>query len=143
MKDTYVLKQGAIKHKWYLVDAEGQTLGRLASKIAHILKGKHKPDYAFNLDNGDYVVVINAGKVRLTGNKLQNKIYYKHSRYPGGLKETSYERLLEKKPEFVIEKAVKGMLSHNPLGRMHLKKLKVYAGAEHPHEANKPEPIAL
>lgn len=143
MKDTYVLKGAEIENNWYLVDASGISLGRLASRIAHILKGKHKPNYAYNLDNGDYVVVVNAEKIKLTGDKLRKKMYHRHSGYVGGIKSTSYGVLMKTKPEFVIEKAVKGMLSHGPLGRKHLSKLKVYAGGEHPHSANKPQKIEL
>ncbi|MBI4976480.1 MAG: 50S ribosomal protein L13 [Spirochaetes bacterium] len=143
MKDTYVLKKSAVKRRWLLIDAQGKTLGRLASRIAFILKGKHRPDYTYNLDNGDYVVVINAEKVKLTGKKLTDKFYHYHTGYAGGIKEVSYGTLMQKKPAFVIERAVKGMLSHGVLGREHLSKLKVYAGPSHPHSANKPEPIEV
>lgn len=143
MKDTYSLKASDIKRKWYLIDAAGKTLGRIASKIAPILKGKHKADYSFNMDNGDYVVVVNADKMKLSGNKLSKKHYYYHTGYPGGIKAVKYNKLMQDKPEFVLQKAVKGMLSHNPLGRKHIAKLKVYAGGEHPHGANKPETLEV
>lgn len=143
MKDTHVLKGKDIEHKWYVVDAEGKALGRVASKIASILRGKHKPNYAYNLDNGDYVVVVNAEKVMLTGSKLQKKRHYWHTGYPGGIKSKNYAEIMRDKPEFAIEKAVKGMLSNNPLGRKQLKKLKVYTGSEHPHKANKPEVLKI
>lgn len=143
MKETFVLKKGDITQKWYVVDAAGKTLGRLATKLATVLRGKHKPTFAPNLDNGDYVVVINAEKVVLTGDKLQKKFYHRHSGYPGGLKSYSYEKLMASKPAFVIEQAVKGMLGKGPLGRKQHSKLKVYAGAEHPHAANKPEVLEV
>jgi len=132
-----------IERKWYVVDADGKVLGRLASNVATILKGKHKPLYAPNIDAGDHVIVINAGKVRLTGGKEEKKKYYRHSGYPGGLKVTSYTELMKRKPEEVIIHAVKGMLPHNRLGRAMIKKLHVYAGPEHPHAAQKPETLEL
>jgi large subunit ribosomal protein L13 len=132
---TYSVKQGEIEKAWHVVDAEGQVLGRLASQIAHILTGKHKPAYAPHLDCGDYVIVVNAAKVRVTGKKLDDKIYYRHSGYMGGLKKTTLGTMLEKKPERVIELAVRGMLPRNKLGRRLLGHLKVYAGPEHPHGA--------
>lgn len=135
---TYSVKKGDITRKWYLVDAEDMVLGRLASELAKILKGKDKPIYSTHMDVGDHVVVINASKVRLTGNKLQKKVYYRHSGYPGGLGETRYEDLMEKRPELAIEKAVKGMLPKNRLGRAMARKLHVYPGSHHPHEAQKP-----
>lgn len=140
---TYSVKQADIARKWYLVDAEGLTLGRLAAEVAKILKGKNKPMYTTHLDVGDHVVVVNADKVVLTGKKLQNKVYYRHSGYPGGLKETSYEVLMKEKPEMALEKAVRGMLPKNRLGRSMLAKLHVYAGPDHPHQAQKPEKISL
>jgi len=132
-------KAEEVERKWYIIDASGKTLGRMASEIARILRGKHKPIYTPHIDTGDYVVVINAEKVKVTGKKRQNKIYYHHTGYPGGLKVISYDKLLEKNPERIIETAVKGMLPHNRLGRKMYKKLKVYAGPNHPHQAQKPE----
>ncbi len=140
---TYYAKPGEVEREWLLVDATDMVLGRLASEIAQILKGKRKPQYTPNVDTGDFVIVINAEKVRLTGNKAFTKNYYRHSGYPGGLKEVSYQRMLEKHPERVIEKAVKGMLPKNTLGRAMGKKLKVYAGPHHHHEAQKPRQITL
>lgn len=138
---TYSTKGKDIQHRWYVVDAEGQILGRLASQVARLLKGKHKPLFTPHLDSGDYVVVINASKVRVTGKKLQAKIYYRHSGYPGGLKSITLGELLEKRPQQVVWKAVWGMLPHNPLGRKMIKKLKVYPQAEHPHAAQNPQPL--
>lgn len=140
---TYITKKSDIKRAWYLVNAKDKTLGRLASQVAQILRGKHKPTYAPNLDTGDFVIVINAAKVRLTGDKLEKKKYYHHSGYPGGLKERSYKVLMEEKPAFVVEKAVWGMLPHNRLGRAMIKKLKVYEGEEHPHQTQNPKPLEL
>lgn len=140
---TYSAKPHEIDQKWLLVDAEGQTLGRMATAIATRLRGKHKPEYTPHIDTGDFVVVINADKVRVTGNKAKDKIYHSHSGFPGGLKSISFERLLEKAPERVIKQAVKGMLPRNSLGRAMFKKLKVYAGAEHPHTAQQPESVHL
>jgi large subunit ribosomal protein L13 len=142
---TYSVKQADITRTWYVVDADGIPLGRLAAELAKILRGKNKPIYSPHLDVGDNVVVINAAKIMLTGNKLQKKIFYHHSGYPGGLKETPYEVLMRDKPELVVEKAVRGMLPKNRLGRSMLKKLHVYAGQDHPHKAQKPEilPLAL
>ncbi|WP_296862933.1 50S ribosomal protein L13 [Thermosyntropha sp.] len=136
---TYMAKPAEIERKWYVIDASGQTLGRLASEVATILRGKHKPIYTPHVDTGDYVIIINAEKVVLTGNKLDEKLYRRHSGYPGGLKEMTYREFLQKKPEKAIEVAVKGMLPHNRLGRKMFKKLKVYRGSEHPHQAQKPE----
>lgn len=136
-------KAEEVERKWYLVDAEGKTLGRLASEIAKILKGKNKPVYTPHVDTGDFVIVVNADKVVLTGKKLSQKKYRRHSMYPGGLKEISYDELLDKKPEEAVMRAVKGMLPHNSLGRKMLKKLKVYRGPEHEHQAQKPEVIEL
>lgn len=143
LNKTFVAKPHEVERKWYVVDAEGKTLGRLASQIAAILRGKHKPIYTPHVDCGDFVIVVNADKVKLTGKKLKEKVYYRHSGYPGGLKSITAEKLLEKKPERVIELAVWGMLPHNRLGRKMYKKLKVYAGPEHPHAAQKPEPLEL
>ncbi|HIC94293.1 MAG TPA: 50S ribosomal protein L13 [Anaerolineae bacterium] len=140
---TYSVKAGEIKREWYLIDAEGKTLGRLASEIAKILRGKHKPIYSPHLDCGDYVIVINAEKIRVTGRKLDQKIYYRHSGYPGGLKSITLREQLAKHPERVIKAAVKGMLPKNRLGRKMLKKLKVYAGASHPHQAQQPKVLEL
>lgn len=132
---TTITKEKDIKKDWYIIDATGKTLGRLASKVANILMGKHKVNYVPHLDVGDYIVVINVDKVVLTGKKLSTKIYYKHSGYPGGLKEKVYKELMKEKPEFVFKKAVKGMLRKNKLGRKMFKKLKVYSGSKHPHQA--------
>jgi large subunit ribosomal protein L13 len=142
LNKSYVAKPNEVERKWYVIDAEGKTLGRLATQIATILRGKHKPIYTPHVDTGDFVIVINAEKVQLTGKKLTNKVYYRHSQYPGGLKSITADKLLASKPERVIELAVWGMLPHNALGRKMYKKLKVYAGPEHPHAAQKPEPLA-
>jgi large subunit ribosomal protein L13 len=138
---TQFAKKGEAERKWLLVDAEGQVLGRLASQIAARLRGKHKPVFTPHVDTGDFVVVVNADKVRFTGRKLDQKVYYRHSNYPGGLKSETLKERLEKKPEEVVRDAVWGMLPKNRLGRTLIKKLKVYSGAEHPHEAQKPEPL--
>lgn len=135
---TFVPKREEIKRKWWIVDADGKVLGRLASKVASVLRGKHKPIYTPHLDTGDHVVVVNAAKVRLTGNKLNNKIYQHHSGYPGGLKSIRCKDLLSRYPEKVVTLAIKGMLPHNRLGRKMLKKLRVYRGDTHPHNAQKP-----
>ena len=135
---TYQVKKEELDQKWYLVNAEGKVLGRLATELAKILKGKNKPIYAPYLDTGDFVIVVNAGKLTLTGKKMKDKIYYHHTGYPGGIKEMNAEKLLAKKPTEMIRIAVKGMLPKNSLGRQMLRKLKVYAGADHPHEAQKP-----
>jgi large subunit ribosomal protein L13 len=132
-------KPAEVEHKWYVIDAKGQVLGRLASEVAAILRGKHKPIYTPHVDTGDFVIIINAANIRLTGNKLQDKKHYHHSGYTGGIKEITYEDLLRKKPEKAIEYAVRGMLPHNRLGRAMFKKLKVYRGGEHPHQAQLPE----
>ncbi len=136
---TYMAKPAEVERKWYVIDAEGQTLGRLASEVASILRGKHKAIYTPHVDTGDYVIVVNAEKIQLTGNKLNQKMYRHYSGYPGGLKEVTYGILLSKKPEKAIEAAIKGMLPHNRLGRAMYKKLKVYQGSEHPHQAQTPE----
>ena len=140
---TYIAKEDEIadSRKWFVVDAEGQILGRLASQIASILKGKHKPIYSPHQDAGDFIVVINAEKISVTGNKLKDKVYYTHSGYPGGQKETSLELMLLKHPERVVELAVKRMLPKNAIGRKMFRKLKVYAGPEHPHKAQQPQEL--
>ncbi len=135
---TYSAKPLEVERKWYLFDAEGEILGRMAAKIANILRGKNKPEYTAHVDTGDFVVVINAEKIQVTGKKETDKKYYRHSGYPGGLKVASFKELMEKNPIAAIEKAVKGMLPHNTLGDEQFQKLKVYAGNEHPHEAQKP-----
>ncbi len=140
---TYQAKKEEVEHQWYLVDAEGKVLGRLASELAKILRGKNKPIYTPHVDTGDFVIVVNAGKVALTGKKMKDKIYYHHTGYPGGIREISAEKLLAKKPTEMIRIAVKGMLPKNSLGRQMFQKLKVYAGAKHPHEAQKPVPLQL
>lgn len=138
---TYSAKAEDIDRKWYLIDAEGKVLGRIATQIATILRGKNKPSFTPSMDLGDYVVVINAEKIKVTGNKLQGKEYRYHTFYPGGLKSTPLGVLLQKRPEFVIKKAVLGMIPHNKLGRSVIKKLKIYKGSEHPHQAQKIEKI--
>ncbi|MBE9546196.1 MAG: 50S ribosomal protein L13 [Proteobacteria bacterium] len=140
---TFNAKKEEIIRDWYLVDADGKVLGRLASEIARRLRGKHKPIYTPHIDTGDFVVVVNAEKVSLTGKKMTDKIYYHHTGYPGGIKSITAEKLLEEKPERLLRKAVKGMLPKNSLGRQMLKKLKIYAGAEHPHEAQTPRLLEL
>jgi len=140
---TFHLRKEDVERKWYLVDASGKVLGRLASAIARILRGKHKPTFSPHIDTGDFVVVVNAKKIRLTGAKWKKKVYYRHSGYPGGLKSFTAEELFSRKPEELIRLAVKGMLPKNRLGRKLLKKLKVYAGPDHPHQAQKPEPLEL
>jgi len=132
---TYSTKASKIKRDWHVIDASGRTLGRLATEIAQLLKGKHKPIYTRHLDTGDYVIVVNAEKVMVTGNKAEKKVYYRHSGYPGGLKEVTFEKLMEKHPTRIIEHAVRGMLHKNTLGRAMFRKLKVYEGPTHPHEA--------
>ncbi|MGD8397613.1 MAG: 50S ribosomal protein L13 [Anaerolineae bacterium] len=140
---TFTSKKEEIKRDWYVVDAEGETLGRLASRIAPILRGKHKPTFTPHLDCGDFVIVINADKVRVTGRKMDQKFYYRHSGYPGGIRRISLRDQLDRYPERVIQSAVRGMLPKNKLGRRMIKKLKVYAGDEHPHQAQQPEPLEL
>ncbi|MEW6276613.1 MAG: 50S ribosomal protein L13 [Bacillota bacterium] len=139
MQRTYMAKPGEIKKKWYVLDAKGKPLGRLAVEAARLLRGKHKPQFTPHVDTGDHVIVINADKVILTGNKLQKKLYVRHTGYPGGLKTTKYAALMQEKPEFAVRKAIVGMLPHNRLGAAMAKKLKVYRGPEHPHQAQKPE----
>ena len=140
---TVFLNAGTAKHDWVLVDATDKTLGRLATQVAKILRGKHKPEFTPNADTGDYVVVINAEKVRVTGNKLQGKIYWRHTEFPGGIKSETLSEMLDKHPERAIEKAVKGMLPKGPLGYAQFRKLKVYAGAQHPHAAQQPKTIQV
>ncbi|CAN5548554.1 50S ribosomal protein L13 [soil metagenome] len=140
---TYVATPENRQRDWYVVDAEGQTLGRIATRIADVIRGKHKPDFTPHCDTGDFVVVINAEKVAVTGNKREAKIYYRHSGYPGGLKQRTLNEMLELQPEEVLRKAVRGMLPRNKLGRAQLLKLKVYAGTEHPHQAQQPRPMEI
>ncbi|MFQ6000411.1 MAG: 50S ribosomal protein L13 [Anaerolineae bacterium] len=138
---TYATKPEDIERRWYVVDAEGKILGRLASEVAKILRGKHKPYFTPHLDTGDYVIVINAAKIRVTGKKLDDKIYYRHSGYPGGLRSTTLAEMLKKRPTRVIRLAVWGMLPHNRLGRAMMRKLKIYEGESHSHQAQKPQPL--
>jgi len=140
---TFTAKNETVQRDWYVVDAAGQTLGRLATEIASRLRGKHKPEYTPHVDTGDYIVVINAEQVRVTGNKTSDKIYYSHTGFPGGIKEISFEKLIAKAPERVLEAAVKGMLPRNPLGRDMYRKLKVYAGTYHPHAAQQPQELKI
>lgn len=140
---TFSAKPETVKRDWYVVDAAGKTLGRLATEIASRLRGKHKPEYTPHVDTGDYIVVVNAGKITVTGNKPLQKIYWRHSEFPGGIRGITFEKLVAKKPEDVIEIAVKGMLPKGPLGRAMLSKLKVYGGAEHPHTAQQPRELAI
>ncbi|RMF85584.1 MAG: 50S ribosomal protein L13 [Nitrospinota bacterium] len=140
---TFVAKKETVQRQWYLVDADGKTLGRLATEIARILRGKHKPIYTPHVDTGDFVVVINAAKIHLTGNKWKDKVYYHHTGYAGGLKAFTAEQLRERKPERLLETAVRGMLPKTKLGRQMLKKLKIYPGPEHPHQAQQPQPLEV
>jgi len=140
---TISAKPGSVEQSWYVVDANGQTLGRMASAIASRLRGKHKPEFTPHTDTGDFIVVVNAEKVHVTGNKAKGKIYHHHTGYPGGLKSISFEKLIEKAPEQAIELAVKGMLPKNPLGRAMARKLKVYSGGEHPHAAQQPQALEI
>ena len=140
---TWNAKPGEVQQRWFLVDAEGRTLGRLATQIADTLRGKTKPEYTPHVDTGDFVVVVNAERIQVTGKKLDDKIYYRHSGYPGGLKQRTLREQLERRPTEVLRSAVKGMLPRNKLARRQLLKLKIYAGPEHPHEAQRPEPLAL
>mgnify|MGYP003597076935 CR=1 FL=1 len=140
---TFVAKPETVKRDWYVVDAEGKTLGRLATEIARRLRGKHKPEFTPHVDTGDYIIVINAEKVAVTGNKAAGKMYYAHSGFPGGIKSISFEKLIVRKPEMVIESAVKGMLPKGPLGRAMFRKLKVYAGTEHNHAAQQPQVLDI
>lgn len=143
MKTTVSAKPESVKRDWFVVDATDKTLGRLATELARRLRGKHKPEYTPHVDTGDYLVIINAEKVRVTGNKAKNKTYYRHTGHPGGIKEITFEKLIEKAPERVIQNAVKGMLPKGPLGRAMFAKLKVYAGAEHPHAAQQPQTLNI
>lgn len=140
---TFSAKPAEVKHDWLIVDADNVTLGRLATEIATRLRGKHKPEYTPHVDTGDYVVVINADKVRVTGKKAENKLYHHHTGFPGGLKSITFEKQMAKKPTAAVELAVKGMLPKNPLGRQMLRKLKVYAGTDHPHTAQTPEVLTI
>ncbi|AYF53724.1 50S ribosomal protein L13 [Clostridium botulinum C] len=140
---SYLAKENEVQRKWYVIDVEGKPLGRAASQVATILRGKHKPTYTPNVDTGDFVIILNADKIALTGKKLDQKMLRHHSLYPGGLKEISYKKALESKPEFVFQEAVRRMLPQGPLGRKMLKKLKVYRGSEHNQEAQKPEVLEL
>jgi large subunit ribosomal protein L13 len=139
---TYTLRESEIERRWYVVDAADETLGRLASRVARVLEGKHKPTFTPNLDSGDHVIVLNAGRVAVTRDKRDTKLYIRHSGYPQGFKQETLGQLLERRPEEVIRRAVKGMLPHNRLGAQQLRKLKIYAGPEHPHQAQRPEPLS-
>lgn len=140
---TFSAKAESVSRDWFVVDANGKTLGRLASEIAHRLRGKHKAEYTPHVDTGDYIVVVNAEKIRVTGAKSTDKMYYHHTGYPGGIRSISFEKLIDKAPERVLQRAIKGMLPRNPLGRAMFSKLKVYAGSEHPHAAQQPQPLNL
>ncbi len=140
---TYSAKPNTVKRDWFVVDADGKTLGRVAAEIAHRLRGKHKPEYTPHVDTGDYIIVVNCEKIQVTGNKAKGKMYHHHTGYPGGLKSMSFEKLIERAPERVIKRAVKGMLPKGPLGRDMFSKLKVYAGAEHPHAAQQPQLLEI
>ena len=140
---TYSAKAEDVQHDWLVVDAKNLTLGRLATEIAHRLRGKHKSEYTPHMDMGDYVVVVNCEKIRVTGAKQTNKMYYHHTGFPGGIRSASFEQLMDKAPERVIQRAVKGMMPRSPLGRAMLKKLKVYAGPSHPHAAQQPQPLTI
>ena len=140
MSRTYTPKASEIERQWLVVDADGQTLGRLATRVARLLTGKHKPTYSTHIDTGDHVIVINAEKIKVTGDKLESKYYYRHSGYPGGLRQEKLSHLLERRPEEVVRRAVKGMVPHTRLGTQQMRKLKVYAGKDHPHEAQQPVP---
>ena len=139
---TYTAREGDIERRWFVVDATGVTLGRLATRVARVLEGKHKPTWSPNLDSGDHVIVLNAKKIAVSANKHDSKAYVRHSGYPQGLKEESLGRLLERRPEEVVRRAIKGMLPHTRLGAQQLRKLKIYAGSDHPHQAQRPEPLA-
>jgi large subunit ribosomal protein L13 len=138
---TFSAKPAEVKRDWYLIDAEGKTLGRMATEIAHRLRGKHKPEYTPHVDTGDYIIVVNAEKVKVTGAKFTDKMYYRHTGYPGGIRSMSFEKLIDHAPERIIQSAVKGMLPKNPLGRAMFRKLKVYAGPDHGHSAQQPKPL--
>lgn len=139
MRTTYMAKPDEVQRKWYIIDGEGKVLGRLAAEAAKILRGKHKPGFTPHVNTGDHVIVINADKIVLTGNKLQQKFLYRHSGYPGGLKATRYDKLMQTRPELAVYKAITGMLPHNSLGRDMARKLRVYKGTDHPHQAQQPE----
>lgn len=143
MYKTHSVKASEIQREWWVIDADGLILGRLAAEVAHVLRGKHKPVFAPHLDTGDHVVIVNADKVRLSGNKLADKRWYRHSGYPGGLRELPYDRLMQERPQLVVEKAIKGMLPRNRLGRSMSSKLKVYSGPNHPHAAQNPKPMTI
>ena len=140
---TFVAKPETVKRDWYVIDAEGKTLGRLATEVARRLRGKHKPEYTPHMDMGDYIVVVNCEKIRVTGAKSTDKMYHHHTGYPGGLKSFTFEKLIERAPERVLQRAVKGMLPRNPLGRAMFKKLKVYSGPSHPHTAQQPQSLTI
>ena len=140
---TYTAKAGQVQHGWFVVDAQGKVLGRLATQIAARLRGKHKPEYTPHVDTGDFVVVVNVDKLRVTGRKAERKIYYRHTEFPGGIKQTNFAKLHAAKPQRVLQKAVKGMLPKGPLGYAMLRKMKVYAGSEHPHTAQQPKPLQI
>ncbi|MFN8482809.1 MAG: 50S ribosomal protein L13 [Anaerolineae bacterium] len=140
---TYVTKPAEVQREWYVVDAQGKTLGRLATEIARVLRGKHKPIFQPNVDTGDFVIVVNCDKIHVTGNRMNDKFYYRHSGYPGGLKAVSLRDMLKTHPDRVIREAVWGMLPHNSLGRQQLRKLKIYRRADHPHAAQKPKPLEI
>ena len=139
---TYTVRAGDIEREWFVVDATGQTLGRLATRVARVLEGKHKPTWSPNLDNGDHVIVLNASKITVTSDKVESKAYIRHSGYPQGFKQESLGKLLDRRPEEVVRRAVKGMLPRTKLGVQQLRKLKIYAGSDHPHQAQRPEPLA-
>jgi large subunit ribosomal protein L13 len=139
---TYTPRASEIERRWFVVDATDETLGRLATRVARVLEGKHKPTYTPNLDTGDHVIVLNAGKVAVSRDKRESKVYVRHSGYPQGLKEETLGKLLERRPEQVVRRAIKGMLPHNRLGAQQLRKLKIYAGSDHPHQAQRPEPLS-
>jgi large subunit ribosomal protein L13 len=143
MMKSFMARPLEVERKWYVVDAEGKTLGRLSTEIARVLRGKHKAQYTPHVDVGDFVVVVNAEKIVVTGRKAEQKVYYRHTGYPGGLRETSYETMLERKPTEILRKAVRGMMPRTRLGRQQFRKLKIYAGPEHPHEAQAPEPYEV
>ncbi|HZY65933.1 MAG TPA: 50S ribosomal protein L13 [Rubrobacteraceae bacterium] len=140
---SYMARPQEVERKWYVVDAEGKTLGRLASEIARVLRGKNKPQYTPHVDTGDFVVVVNADRVSVTGRKAEQKLYRRHTGYPGGLREASYEQMMDRKPTEILRKAVYGMMPKTRLGRQQFRKLKIYAGPEHPHEAQRPEPYEV
>lgn len=140
---TFIAKPETVKRDWYVIDASNVVLGRLAAEVASRLRGKHKPEFTPHVDTGDYIVIVNADKVRVTGNKAKDKIYYKHTRFPGGIKEASFEKLMERDPTRAIEIAVKGMIPRGPLGRACLRKMKVYAGPNHPHASQQPQALAI